>query len=300
MKRKGEWFEWMIPKEWEGIPLQELIKTKIKAPKGLVHQWRQHNGVKVNRKKPYWVLPLYTNDRLSIHLFPKEDYGVIPVYRKVDVLYEDDHIIILNKPAGVNTHPNKENETNTLANALAFYYQVNGISTKTRHVHRLDQDTTGAVVFAKHSLAHAILDQELKERSLKRTYVAIVHGKLTRKSGVIKAAIGKDRHHPNKRRVSKNGKYAVTHYEVLKYSPKLNVSAVRLTLDTGRTHQIRVHLSYIGHPIIGDKLYGGQPLLISRQALHANRVTLKHPITNQIIDVTAPFPKDMKKVLDKI
>lgn len=298
MKRKGEWFEWNIPKDWEGIPLQELLKSKIRAPKAPIHEWRMNKQVKVNGELPNWVSPLQKNDRLSIQLFTEEDYGVTPVYKEIEVLYEDDHLIIVNKPAGMNTHPNNETESKTLANALAFYYQMNGLQIKTRHIHRLDQDTSGAIIFAKHRLAHAILDDELKKRNIKRTYEAIVHGKFKTKKGTINAPIGRDRYHPNKRRISNSGQKAITHYEVVNYSKELNYSIVRLSLDTGRTHQIRVHLSSIEHPIIGDKLYGGPLNHIKRQALHAKHVSLQHPITNQLIKVTAPFPKDIQRVLN--
>jgi len=300
MKRKGEWFEWSISNDWTEIPLQEIFKSKLHAPKSLVHEWRMNKQVKVNGEDPNWVKPLQKNDRLSIQLFEEEDYGVIPSYKEIDILYEDDHLIIVNKPAWMNTHPNNEGETDTLANALAFYYQMNGLHIKTRHIHRLDQNTSGAIIFAKHRLAHAILDNELQKRNIKRTYEAVVHGRFKSKKGTIDAPIGRDKYHSIKRRVSKTGQKAITHYEVLHYSKEQNCSIVRLSLDTGRTHQIRVHLSSIGHPIIGDTLYGGQTEHIKRQALHAKHVNLQHPITKQPIEVTAPFPKDIQRVVNLI
>lgn len=299
MKRNGDWMEWTIHEEWTNIPLQELLKTTLRAPRALLHQWRMNKQVKVNDENPNWVKPLQLGDKLSIELFDKETDPVICEKRPIDILYEDDHVIILNKPIQMNTHPNEEGETGTLANALAYYYEANGKRIKARHVHRLDKDTSGAVVFAKHSLAHSILNQELIERKMKRTYVAIVHGKMKKKSGTINASIGRDRHHPVRRRVSKGGQHAITHYEGINYCNELDCTVVKLTLDTGRTHQIRVHLSSIGHPIIGDNLYGGKNVHINRQALHAENVTFNHPITGDKLEIHAPFPNDIKSILSK-
>ena len=160
-------------------------------------------------------------------------------------------------------------------------YIAKGERRKIKHVHRLDRDTTGAILFAKHALAGSILDKTLEERSIKRTYFALVHGQLKRKKGTIQEPIGRDRHHPTKRRVSASGQPAITHYELLEYNSKQNLSLIQCQLDTGRTHQIRVHLSSIGHPIVGDKLYGGKPLF-ERQALHAGKLVIPHPFTSAI------------------
>jgi len=232
---------------------------------------------------------LNKGEKLQILIFPKEEYGLLPSAAAIDILFEDDHLLIVNKPAGIDTHPNEPNQTNTLANRVAYYFSNKGIETKVRHIHRLDKDTTGAVLFAKNDLAGAILDRLLEKREIKRTYLALVEGRLKKQRGTINEPIGRDRHHPTRRRVSVTGQEAVTNYEVLEYYSDNNTSLLKLQLQTGRTHQIRVHLSYIGHPLIGDALYGGKNVGVSRQALHAAKISLLHPITNERITCSAPF-----------
>jgi 23S rRNA pseudouridine1911/1915/1917 synthase len=170
---------------------------------------------------------------------------------------------------------------------------------RVRQVHRLDKDTSGAIIFAKHDLAHTLLNQALELRKIKRTYIAIIEGKLPQPKGKIDQPIGRDRHHATRRRVSPQGQRAITHYQVKQYVATNRLSIVSLQLDTGRTHQIRVHLSSIGHPIIGDVLYGGKKGSIGRQALHALKVSLIHPFTAEKIEVEADFPSDMLLLLKK-
>lgn len=294
----GEWFEIRLPSNWEGYSIDDVFRIVWKAPKKQIHTIRMEKHVMVNGELINWTMPLKENDRLQLKLFMEEEFGVIPAYHEVDVLYEDEHLIVFNKPANMDTHPNTLEQTNTLANAAAFYLQAKGEQRKIKHVHRLDRDTTGAILFAKHALAGSILDKMLEERSIKRTYFALVHGQLKRKKGTIQEPIGRDRHHPTKRRVSASGQPAITHYELLEYNSKQNLSLIQCQLDTGRTHQIRVHLSSIGHPIVGDKLYGGKPLF-ERQALHAGKLVIPHPFTDENIVVedfkTIPFLHLLKK-----
>ncbi|WP_243387520.1 RluA family pseudouridine synthase [Bacillus kexueae] len=297
MIRKDQWMIWPAKSDWVSIPLQELLRTTFRVPKGLLHEWRMEKKVKVNGVDPNWTKPLTLGDELAIELFTKETDEVKPENLPLDILYEDDHLIIVNKPPYMNTHPNEEGETGTLGNALSYYFEAKGI--KARHIHRLDQNTSGAIIFAKHRFAYALLSQDLLERKIKRTYVAIVHGTKMKESGTIDAPIGRDRHHPVRRRVSKSGQQAITHFHIVKkFPPKYSI--VKLTLDTGRTHQIRVHLSSIGHPIVGDQLYGGKTNNMKRQALHAENISLIHPFTNEKIKVEAPLPSDMKALIRNI
>ncbi|MBD1382292.1 RluA family pseudouridine synthase [Metabacillus arenae] len=294
MRRKGKWLEFIYKLE-ESIRLNHFLLTEIKASKGFIQKWVKEEKVRVNDRFEANNPFLQKGDRISLDLFKEKEQDVVPQRMEIEILFEDDHLIILNKQAGVNTHPNKPKQTGTLANGLAFYYQSAGESLKTRHIHRLDRDTTGAVIFAKHALSQSILDSHLEKREIKRTYTALVKGRVKKKKDVIAAAIGRDRHHATKRRVSKSGQKAVTRYETLDYFQKEDISIVQLQLDTGRTHQIRVHMSSIGHPIIGDALYGGSSLLMERQALHAAFVRFSHPLTKEKLDIAAPFPEDMSK-----
>ncbi|MGM7719220.1 RluA family pseudouridine synthase [Metabacillus sp. Hm71] len=293
MKRVGEWLEINIPENWANHTVFHILTKELGASKALVQKWNQMKAIRKNDQQADVNHRLHINDSLSLHLFKTEDYGVIPEQLPIEVLYEDDHMLIVNKQSGIDTHPNAPEQTGTLANGIAYYYQMNEQQLKVRHIHRLDKDTSGAIIFAKHDLAHTLLDKALEQRKIKRTYIAIAEGKLAQRKGTIDKPIGKDRHHATRRRVSPAGQRAITHFQVKHYIPDQQLSIVELRLDTGRTHQIRVHLSSIGHPIIGDVLYGAKKRIMNRQALHAAKVTLIHPLTGERVEVEAEFPKDM-------
>ncbi|MED1202355.1 RluA family pseudouridine synthase [Heyndrickxia acidicola] len=286
--KNGTLFNVVIPKELNGFTIERILREYWPTPKKLLHQIRMEKSVMINGDYKSWTAPLSAGDKFSIAIFKDEDPGVTAWKRPIDVLFEDDHLLVVNKPEGMDTHPNNDEQTDTLANAVAYYYEKNNISCRVRHVHRLDRDTTGAVLFAKTAWSHAILDHMLTERKVKRTYWALVHGFLNPDSGLINKAIGRDRHHPTRRRVSPSGQHAITHYHVLDTIKKEKLSLVACTLDTGRTHQIRVHMSFLGHPLAGDTLYGGKPIY-QRQALHARKLQFVHPFTKVNIECTAPF-----------
>lgn len=299
-KKKGEWFEITIPKAWENLTGEQLFYHVWNASKKEVHLLRMNKEVLLNGKPLHWTSPLIKGERLMIKLFTNKDFGVVPTYMDLNILYEDDHLLVVNKPAGITTHPNSLEEKNTLANGIAFYLQSKGEYRRIRHIHRLDKDTSGAILFAKHSLIGTILDKQLQERKIKRYYLAIVHGIIKNKKGTIQAPIGRDRHHPTKRRVSKNGQEAITHYEVLQTDEKNQCTLVECTLDTGKTHQIRVHLSHLGHPLVGDLLYGGKGNK-QRQALHAYKLELIHPFTMEhLIIEDNNYYIYLKKAIDEI
>lgn len=269
------------------MTLEELLRSRWKAPKKQIHLMRMEKSILVDGSAPAWTSPLIEGSRLGLKLFAEEDFGVKPAYHEIDVLYEDDHMLILNKPAGMDTHPNEPMQEDTLANAAAFHLLAKGAYRQVKHIHRLDKDTTGAVLFAKHALAGGMLDQLLKERKIKRTYIAMADGVIKQKKGVIRKPIGRDRHHPTRRRVSPGGQDAVTHYEVAAIFPREQQTLVSCRLETGRTHQIRVHFSDMGHPLTGDRLYGGSPAF-PRQALHAAKLEVPHPFTEEAVVCYAP------------
>ncbi|PEP97365.1 RNA pseudouridine synthase [Bacillus wiedmannii] len=296
-KKKGEWCEITVPAKWNGISIDSLLKIEWEIPKKLLHQLRMEKGITVNGEQRRWNELLKEGDKLQVHMFMEEEYDVDPEYGELDVVYEDDHVLIVNKPEKMDTHPAEKGGMGTLANLVAFHFQMQGLETKVRHIHRLDKDTTGGVVFAKHRIAGAIMDRLLMERKIKRTYAALVEGKVKGKQGTIDAAIGRDRHHATRRRVSPKGDQAITFYKVEKYFKNQNVTFVTLQLKTGRTHQIRVHMSYHGNPLVGDVLYGGQTQYMSRQALHAMKINFLHPITKEEIEVDVPFPAKLNDTM---
>lgn len=270
------------------LPLQSYLKDVIGLPKGHLHELRMSKQVLVNGEVPNWTKPLKEGDKVFVPILPEE---ISPIATDIDIkiIYETEHLLVINKEAGMATHPSSDHDFHSLSNGVAYYFQHNGISSKVRHVHRLDQDTSGAILFAKHAISGAILDRMLEERKVKRTYLALVEGVLSTQQGTLDKAIGKDRHHASRRRISPNGQKAITHFKVVKSFQKEQLTLVELTLDTGRTHQIRVHMSSIGHPIYGDKLYGSKSKH-HRHSLHAWKLTVPHPFKEEIVIVHAPVP----------
>ncbi|PKG25392.1 RluA family pseudouridine synthase [Niallia nealsonii] len=287
-ERKGDWILLYTPEKWVGIVLEDLFKTVLFASKKQIHLYKMEKKVLINNKPANWNLPLQKEDVIKIHLFHPVPSTIIPTFMDIDILYEDDHLIIVNKKPFIDTHPNVAEDTATLLNGTAFHVLMNGEERQIKHIHRLDRDTSGCILFAKHELVGNMLDYMLRERKIKRTYIALAHGSFPAKKGTINKPIGRDRHHATRRRISQNGKNAITHYKVIAEQKKESLSLITCSLDTGRTHQIRVHLSSIGHPLAGDTLYGGKPIF-NRQALHAAKIELIHPITEEKIECYAPF-----------
>ncbi len=238
---------------------------------------------------------LRKDDILRIRLIEKESSSNIePVELPFSILYEDEDIMVVNKPAGMPTHPSLNNYDNTLANAVMYYFHTQNIPYIFRCVNRLDRDTTGLTILAKHSLSSAILSRQMSLREIHRSYLAIVTGN-TPPAGTICAPIGKAPGSVVERMVDPiHGESATTHYERIAYRDGL--SLVSLRLETGRTHQIRVHMKHIGHPLIGDFLYNPDITRINRQALHAYRLQFTHPITGELCNFMAPLPDDMTNI----
>src|SRR5690554_1765651 len=205
-----------------------------------------------------------------------EEYKV-----KLDIVYEDDYILVVNKPTKMLIHPDG-NRNDTLSNALSFYYHINNIDASVRAMHRLDYETSGLVLFSKDILSYSFINQQLEARKFLREYIAITDGVIEEDTGILDFKIGRNRHNSKKQIVSKTGKEAITTYEVLKRSN--NNTKVKSNIETGRTHQIRVHFSHINHPITGDELYGKKA---KRMFLHASLISFIHPNTKKIIEVKA-------------
>jgi len=205
------------------------------------------------------------------------------------ILYEDDWCLVLDKPSGMAVHQNAPGHRGTLDEAAARHCLLQKDPLPVKHIHRLDDDTAGPVLFAKNELAQLMLDEAMRSKLIGRQYEAIIQGKMRKPSGLIDAPIGKDRHHSARRRVSPSGDHAITHYETVLYYRE--ASLVRLQLETGRTHQIRVHLSHAGCPLVGDKLYGGSDRLLSHQALRGERLIFDHPVTGERVTVISPIPE---------
>lgn len=284
-RRKGEWWEIKLPEALAAAPLAILLK-QLPIPAKLAAKWMASNG----------AVKQGTNLRLK--LFPSESPGFPGEWTDLNVLYEDDFALVVNKPAGVEVHPSVQGQRGTLAHAVAAYYEASGQACRVRHIHRLDKETTGPVLYAKNEFAHYEFDRAMREKRIERLYVAVAEGIFEQKKGKIDKPIGQDRHHSTRRRVSETGDAAVTLFEVAETFA--DHTLVRLRLETGRTHQIRVHLSSIGHPLAGDGMYGGKRTHIARQALHGEKLVWPHPWTGERLEVRAALPEDMGKLIHRL
>ncbi|MEX2461259.1 MAG: RluA family pseudouridine synthase [Paenibacillaceae bacterium] len=283
--RKGEWLE--IPIELTAASsMEEWMVNQVGIPPKLLIKLKQEQGI---RQK---------SDRMLLHLFPQEFDDYQAHWMDIEVLYEDDFCLVVNKPAGLKVHPAHAEDEPTLGNAVAAHYLHTGQTCKVRHIHRLDEHTSGAVLYAKNELAQLLLDQQMRSKWIQRQYIAFVQGIVKSSKGRIDDPIGRDRHHPSRRRVSATGDTAVTHYERIETFQLATL--LRLRLETGRTHQIRVHLSHFHHPILGDTLYGGNIIWIGRQALHGEILQFMHPFFQRLIEIEAPWPIDLLELHRKL
>lgn len=236
---------------------------------------------------------------------PEDTMRLAPEPVAFEVVHEDESVIVVDKPAGVVVHPGSGRTSGTLAaGLLARYPELEGVGAADRWglVHRLDKDTSGAIVVARMSEAFEGLTAELRRREIERVYVALVEGRMTAPTGTVDAPIGRDPSRPTRRAVVPGGKHARTHYEVVHYYEESDVSLLEVRLETGRTHQIRVHLAAIDHPVAGDATYGAtrRDLAVPRTFLHAAKVAFTHPMSGERLEVEAPLPPDLATVLDRL
>ncbi len=295
-------FEYIVTKEDEGVPIKGLLRTKFSFSSRLLTKLKYQHLVFLNGEEVAgWITP-EVGDVLSIKLpeeksdFPKEDIPIYPVF-------EDDDLLVLNKQPGVIVHPTKGHPSHTIANGLMKYMEDTGQTFKIRFVNRLDMDTTGLLIVAKNSHAQDDLTKQMKANAIEKRYIAVANGIINEEAFTIDLPIGRPDPENVARSVMSEGGYpSITHVKVLERFPKgKGYTVVELLLETGRTHQIRVHMSHIGYPLVGDYLYGGEnPWLLDRQALHAYKLSFDHPVTKKRLIVEAPLPADMQQVLEKI
>lgn len=273
--------------------IHELLKAHGYSSTVIRHLKETENGIQRNGVWSRVYEPLCSGDTVTILLTEEaSSENIIPTPLPLDIVYEDEDLLIINKPAGMPIHPSQGNYDNTLANACAYYFQQKGEPFTYRCINRLDRDTTGLLILARHAYSASLLSSMVAKREIHREYLALATG-LVPDSGVIEAPIARVDGSTIEREVNfETGEFARTHYRRLEY--KNGYSLVSLKLDTGRTHQIRVHMKYIGHPLPGDFLYNPDYSVIRRQALHSYRLTFTHPITGKELQFTAPLPDDMK------
>ncbi|HJB47599.1 MAG TPA: RluA family pseudouridine synthase [Candidatus Mediterraneibacter surreyensis] len=280
-----------------GLRIEQYLRRRGYSYQNLTQLKKMPESILINGVWSYMRTPLKSGDILTVHIKETESSpNIPPVNLPLDIISEDEDIIVVNKPAGMPVHPSLNNYENSLANALMYYYQEQGKPFIFRCTNRLDRDTSGLTVIAKHMVSSAILSNMGVRHEITREYLAIVRGELIPEEETVDAPIGRAESSLIERKIDfEKGEHAVTHYHVIE--EKNGHSLVSLTLETGRTHQIRVHMKHIGHPLIGDYLYNPDMEFISRQALHSYRLSFSHPITGEQMDFTAPLPEDMRRVL---
>ena len=257
--------------------------------------------ITVNDRMAKASLKLSIGDRLRIVIPPTTPSSLSPEAIPLNIIYEDDDLLVVNKPAGMTVHPAPGHSSHTLVNAALFHFPgLADVSDSLRPgvVHRLDKDTSGVMLVAKNRVAQANLSDQFKAHSVDKSYVALVKGHLTPERGIIEAPMGRSPRNRKKMAVVTEGREARTEYRVIKYVGKY--SLLEVMPETGRTHQIRVHLSAIGYPVVGDSVYGVKSPYLSRQFLHASRLGFKHPSTGEYVEFTSELPPDLEQVLKDI
>ena len=299
-----------ISEENVKIRLDVFVSSYLGITRSSSQNLIDEGNVTVNGKVESKNYRLRLNDEIEIEEGEPKSLDVEAESIPLDIIYEDGDIIVINKPSGMVVHPAPGNESGTLVNALLYHCgdTLSGINGVIRPgiVHRIDKDTSGLLVVAKNDEAHVFLSSLLKEHGIKRTYHAIIIGHLKEQRGTVNAPIARHSIDRKKMAVVAGGREAITHYEVIE--EYTGYSYIKLNLETGRTHQIRVHMSYKGHPIIGDTVYGGgktpfekaNASLLDGQILHAKELSFPHPRTKEIMHFTCELPSNFKRLIEKL
>lgn len=281
-----------IDKELAGRKLRDFFRGNLKMSQRNLVALKKAESITVNGERAYMDLVLKEGDQVAVGKIEEDSENIMPECMALDIIYEDRHLVVINKEPGIPTHPTRKHFMGTLANGLLYYLMHDGKSMKIRPVNRLDKDTSGLIIFAKSAHAQHLLSLPGTRDQIKKEYLAIVEGQVAKDDGTIDEPIARDQPKRMKRVVREDGDKAVTHYHVLERYPDYTV--LEILLETGKTHQIRVHMAHIGHPLIGDSLYGHESEKINRHALHACRLTFNHPFTHENLCLIAPIPDDIK------
>ncbi|MBC1450911.1 RluA family pseudouridine synthase [Listeria welshimeri] len=291
--------EWQVENEEDGLLLRTFLRSKHISKQLLTAVKFSADGkIEVNRTEQNVLYQIQTGDNVRL-TFPTEQQNerLLAEYTKLEVIFEDDFLLIINKPAGMASIPSQYHPSGSVANFVKGHYEAQGLTSAIHIVTRLDRDTSGLMLIAKNRFAHARLSTFLQQGLLKRRYQALTSGILQEEAGSIEAPIGRKEVSIMERFVTLEGKYAKTNYEVLKRYRGFDHVAIQL--ETGRTHQIRVHFSYIGHPLIGDDMYGGDTSMLQRQALHSCHLHLVHPVTEEYMAFDLALPDDLEEIIQK-
>jgi 23S rRNA pseudouridine1911/1915/1917 synthase len=290
--------QWKVDSNWDNQLLRLFLREYCHISKRALADIKFNGGrILLNGKEVTVRRVIKEGDEVRV-LLPSEKVSpsIQPEDLELEIAFEDEHLLVINKKAGMPTIPSREHLDYTLANAVLGYYVKKGISATFHAVNRLDKDTSGLLIVAKHRLAHDRLSKLQQEGKLQRYYTALVTGVIKKKSGTIDAPIGRNLDSIITRQVRDDGKRAITHFNVK--SIHKDTTLVEIKLETGRTHQIRVHFSYLGHPLLGDELYGGTRDQIKRHALHCHYITFQHPFEARILKVYSELAADISRLTE--
>lgn len=277
--------------------VKEVLKAEFSMSDRLLLKLKKLDKIYLNGNVTSVNHPVLENDLIECYLDYEEDNSnIIPTEMPLNIIYEDEAYIVVNKPAGIPVHPSMDHYTDSLSNGIAFYFNQIGLKKKIRPVNRLDKDTSGIVIFAKNEYIQECLVRQMKSKEFIKRYIAVVNGNLDNLEGTINAPIARKEGSIIERCVSETGDIAITHYKVLKR--KTDFDIVECILETGRTHQIRVHFAYLGHSLLSDTLYGTSSSLINRQALHAYKVEFTHPLSKKKVKYITTVPEDLNKLME--
>ncbi len=289
--------------ENDGIRIDKYLMDKLDISRSKIQKLIDNDNILVNDKKVKSSYILKSDDIINVNMDMDDEVHIVPEDIPLDIVYEDEYLLVVNKPSGMVVHPAPGNYSNTLVNALMYHCnKLSGVNGSIRPgiVHRIDADTSGLLLVAKNDLVHNDLAKQIKEKTVKREYIALVHGIINEDSATIDAPIGRDVNNRKKMAVTAdNSKDAVTHIFVLERLN--NATLIKCVLETGRTHQIRVHLNYINHPIVNDPVYGLKKQENSSfgQMLHAKTIGFIHPITKEYMEFSSEVPQEFTDIVNK-
>lgn len=278
--------------------INQILKQELNISSRLLQKLINSKHVYLNNNIVDTRISVKLNDVISVNLdFDEESENIIPQKMDLNIIYEDDAVLIINKPPKIAIHPSILHYNDSLANGVKYYFDEINLHRKIRPVNRLDFNTSGLVLFAKNQYIQECLISQMKNHTFYKEYIAVVSGNFKEKSGIINLPIARKENSIIERCISEAGQNAITHYEVLQEFT--DISVVKCILETGRTHQIRLHMSAIGHPLIGDSLYGITSNFIDRQALHSSKISFIHPISKEHMSFECNLPEDIQSFLNK-
>jgi len=289
--------KYIINKQTKYTTIKQLLKCEFDVSERLILKLKKEHKIYSNQNVANINYKLNIGDIITADIsFEEDSENILPTKMDLDILYEDDCLVIINKPPNMPVHPSMNHYEDSLSNGVKYYFDSISLKRKIRPINRLDKDTSGIVLFAKNEYIQECLIKQMKANTFEKEYLALVEGNISSKGQTVIAPIARKNESIIERCISEDGDYAETEIELIKsYN---DYSLIKCTLKTGRTHQIRVHTKHIGHPILGDTLYASSSNLISRQALHAHRIKFIHPLTKELVEIICEPPDDMLDLIN--